>query len=332
MEESATRSEPEPPARDEATIAELLAEGRRPLHSFEFFPPKDAEAEAALWSAIEALRPLRPDFVSVTYGASGSSRRETLGATRTLQSDSGLRTMGHLTCASQSRAELVAMIRSYAECGVRHILAVRGDMPGGPTQPWRAHPDGLANATELVELIKEVAPAMTIGVAAFPDVHPQARDADLDVRLLADKQAAGASFAITQMFFDASRYFELVERARSIGCDLPIIAGVQPVTRLTQLTRFAEFSGADLPADLVARLESVPESRVREVGSRAATQLCAELLAGGAPGLHFFTLNRSSATREIWSMLARRRAEWAGRGEWADWDGPALTPGRSATR
>lgn len=296
-----------PGASGELSIADLLTQAARPLFSFEFFPPKDAEGDQMLRDAVDQLQALHPDFVSVTYGANGSSRDKTLSATERIQREAGLRTMGHLTCASQSRDELVRVIADYQRVGISHILAIRGDMPGGPTQPWQRHPEGLANATELVELVSDVAPDMCIGVGAFPDVHPASGDADLDAKLLVAKAEAGASFAITQMFFSARRYVELVDRVRSHGCDLPIIPGIQPVTRLGQIARFAEFSGAALPAELVARLEAAAPDRVRSVGSEAATELCLELLAGGAPGLHFFTQNRSTATREILAMILEHR-------------------------
>lgn len=286
------------------SIPDILAEAGRPLYSFEFFPPASAEAGEQLWAAIEHLRPLGPDFVSVTYGANGSSRDRTINLTRRIVAETPLRTMAHLTCVGQATADLRQTIQAYATAGVRHVLAIRGDMPGGPTAPWEPHPAGLPNAAELVRLVKEVDPSMSVGVAAFPDLHPQTRDAELDARLLVAKAEAGAGFAITQMFFTADRYFELVDRVRGLGCDLPIIPGIQPVTSLGQIERFAEFSGADLPADLVAALRAAPTPQdLRRVGSAAAAELSQELLTGGAPGLHFFTLNRSVATREIFAML-----------------------------
>ena len=289
------------------SIPDVLTRSRRPLFSFEFFPPATAEAEERLWASIGHLEGLHPDFVSVTYGANGSSRDRTINITRRIVAETGLRTMAHLTCVAQTRAELTATIESYAEAGVRHILAIRGDMPGGPTVAWQPHPEGLHNATDLVRLIKEVDPTMNVGVAAFPDIHPQAKDADLDIQILIDKAEAGASFAITQMFFDAGRYVALVERARRRGCDLPIIPGIQPVTALGQIERFAELSGADLPAALVAKLRLAKSpDELRAIGSSEAASLCIQLLDAGAPGLHFFTLNRSVATREIFAMLLER--------------------------
>ena len=289
------------------TIAELLtraADEGRPLTSFELFPPKDETQHRQLWQAIRELEALGPDFVSMTYGASGSTRDRTIVATEAIAQHTTLRAMAHLTCASQSRDELRRVIGSYAAAGIRHVLAIRGDMPGGPTVPWVRHPEGLANATELVALIKELSD-FCIGVAAFPDLHPERHDADLDARLLVEKHHAGASFAITQLFFTASRYVELVDRVRSLGSDLPIIPGIMPVTRISQIQRFAELSGADLPRPVVDRLTAVAgdDAAVREVGIQLATELCEDLLDYGVPGLHFITMNRSPATRDIYGRL-----------------------------
>lgn len=287
-----------------AKIDELLAAATRPLFSFEFFPPANAEAETTLWRAVRELESLSPDFISVTYGASGSTRDRTINATRKISQETILRTMGHLTCVSQSVQDVRRVVGAYADAGVRHILAVRGDPPGGPTAPWVSHPQGLDNATEMVRLVASLG-NFCIGVAAFPDLHPEHRDADLDARVLVDKAEAGASFAITQLFFEPHRYFELVERVRALGCDLPIIPGIMPVTNIRQIERFAELSGAELPAPLVAHLRDHaddPDS-VRAIGIDVATQLCEALLDGGAPGLHFFTQNRSRATRAIYANL-----------------------------
>lgn len=286
------------------TIAELLATADRPLSSFEFFPPKSEDESERLWRTIHHLTPLEPDFVSVTYGANGSNRDRTIHLTRRLAHDSDFRTMGHLTCASQSTDELVSTIESYRDSGMKHVLAVRGDMPGGPTETFVPHPRGLANATELVRLVKEVGD-FCVGVAAFPDAHPQAKDPALDARLLVAKAEAGAEFAVTQLFFDADAYFRLVDRVRALGCDLPIIPGIMPITLYSQVRRFAEFSGAALPAAVVARLDEVADdpAAVREVGTSIGVDLARRLLAGGAPGLHFFTQNRSAATRSILTRL-----------------------------
>ncbi len=286
------------------TIAELLASRTRPLYSFEFFPPRDVTAERQLWRAVRELESLRPDFISVTYGASGSTRERTIRATEAIAQNTTLRTMAHLTCVSQSVDQLRHVIGSYAAAGLRHVLAIRGDPPGGPTAAWQAHPEGLANATALVALVRELGD-FCVGVAAFPDVHPEGKDEILDARILVDKANAGASFAITQLFFTASSYGGLVRRVRALGCDIPIIPGIMPVTSLKQIQRFAELSGADLPAAVTDRLHEVADSgdEVRRVGIEIGTEMAQDLLAAGAPGLHFFTQNRSTATREIYARL-----------------------------
>ncbi|MDO4411620.1 methylenetetrahydrofolate reductase [NAD(P)H] [Cutibacterium sp.] len=295
------------------TIADLLASGNRPLHSFEFMPPRSEDDVYRLWSATDALVPMAPDFISVTYGANGSRRDRTLRCTQHMVS-TGLRTVGHLTCVDQSVSDLEKMVADYAESGVDHILAIRGDMPGGAGQPWVAHPEGLSNATELVKLIKRVHPEACVGVGAFPDGHPEAADIDLDARILVDKAEAGASFAITQLFFLPSHYQRLVDKVRSMGCDIPIIPGIMPITSYGQIHRFAELSGTDVPAELVARIDAVKDDKaaVRRIGLEAAAVLCCELLDDGAPGLHYYTLNRSRATIELRTMLAQRRPKLVG--------------------
>jgi methylenetetrahydrofolate reductase (NADPH) len=293
--------------RPDETIAQLLARTDRPTISAEFFPPRDDEGQAVLHRSIEQLEPLHPDFVSVTYGANGSSRERTLDAVRDILASTRLRVMGHLTCTGQSVDELKAVIDGYGEMGVRHILAVRGDMPGGPLVPWQRHPQGLSNATELVELIKSRG-EFCVGVGAFPDVH-QGSTAENDVRVLCDKQAAGAEFAITQLFFRPANYRLLVERLRAAGCRMPVIAGMMPVTTIRQVDKFAELSGAPLPEEMVARLQSVADDpeQVRLTGAQICAELARELLADGAPGIQFFTQNRSAATRRILAMLEEGR-------------------------
>jgi methylenetetrahydrofolate reductase (NADPH) len=293
------------------SIADLLAAGNRPLFSFEFFPPKDEIQQRQLWQAVRELESLGPDFVSVTYGANGSTRERTIQATEAIALHTTLRSMAHLTCASQSRDQLRRVIGSYAAAGIHHVLAIRGDMPGGPRDPWVPHPEGLKNATELVALVRELGD-FCIGVAAFPDGHPERHDFDLDAQVLAAKAQAGASFAITQLFFTADDYFALVDRVRALGCDIPIIPGIMPITNVRQVTRFAELSGAALPRSVTDRINEVADDndQVRRVGIQIGTELSEELLARGAPGLHFYTMNRSRATREIYASLhqVRRRA------------------------
>jgi len=285
-------------------ISDLLRDSSRPLFSFEFFPPKDDAAEDHLQRTLANLAGLNPDFVSVTYGANGSQRDRTVDLTTRLSSQTHVRVMGHLTCVNQSTSDLESVIDDYARGGVEHIFAIRGDMPGGPTRPWVRHPDGLANATQLVELIRAQGD-FCVGVAAFPDPHPAQRDPDLDARILKEKWEAGASFAITQLFFTAQSYVDLVDRVRSIGCEIPIIPGIMPITMVSQVVTFAQMSGAEIPESVKSRLDEVGADpvAVREVGTRIGAELAQELLDRGAPGLHFFTQNRSVATLKIWRSL-----------------------------
>ncbi len=290
----------------DATIADLLRDGSAPSFSFEFFPPKNDAGHAQLQLAIERLKPLRPDFVSVTYGANGSSRDRTQAAVRDIVATTDVGVMGHLTCTGQTVDELKEAIDAYGEIGIRHILAVRGDMPGGPSTPWEPVEGGLKNATELVELVRSRGD-FCVGVGAFPDVHPSG-SAELDAQLLVDKYNAGASFAITQLFFTPRRYFEMVDRVRSRGCPIPVVAGLMPVTNIRQIDKFAELSGCSLPEAVVTRLQGVADDAeaVRAVGVEIGVELGGELLDGGVPGIHFFTQNHSRATTDILTRLLAR--------------------------
>ena len=286
------------------TIRELLASGDRSF-SFEFFPPKTPEAEEVLWRSIREIEQLRPTFVSITYGAGGTTRDGTIRVTERVAQDTSLTPLGHLTCVSHSRDELRSVIGAYAGAGVRNMLALRGDPPGGPNQPWVAHPEGLNHAVELVELIRSLGD-FSVGVAAFPDKHPEATSLEADAQVLAAKAQAGADYAITQMFFGADDYFRLVDRSAALGCDMPVLPGIMPVTNIKQIQRMAELTGMALPEAVTSRLLAVEDdpAAVREVGIEIATELCERLLAGGAPGIHFIPLNRSTATRQVFRNLS----------------------------
>ncbi len=285
------------------SLRELLAEGERSF-SFEFFPPKDDAGEQALWSAIEALEPYHPTFVSVTYGAGGGTRDKTIGITGRIARDTSLTPVAHLTCVGHTRAELERILDAYAAQGVQHVMLLRGDPSDGPRAEWTPTEGGLTYAVELVELARSRGD-FRIGVAAFPEGHPGASSRDADADVLVAKADAGAAFAVTQMFFRASDYFDHVERVRARGADLPILPGIMPILNLGQVNRMAELSGHPLPDEVIERISVVSDdpAAVRAEGIAMAVELCEALLAAGAPGLHFYTLNRSKATREIFDAL-----------------------------
>jgi len=287
-------------------VRDLLRQGT-PAFSFEFFPPKTDEGETLLWRAIRELEPLRPTYVSVTCRASGSTHERTLRTVERIARETSITPVAHLTCSGVSRDQLRSTIRRLGDAGIRNVLALRGDPTGGLDAKWIAHDDGLHHAAELVRLLREEGD-FSIGVAAFPETHPESPNRDTDVRFFVEKVRAGADFAVTQFFFRPADYFTLVARTRAAGCDVPIIPGVMPVTNLSSIERMAALSGADFPADLADRLRSVGDDpdKVRAVGVEVASQLCRDLLDGGAPGIHFYTLNRSTATREIYEQLGLR--------------------------
>ncbi len=283
-------------------IAEIL-EQRRPVFSFEFFPPKTDEGRRTLAGSLEVLRDDSPDFVSMTYGAGGTTRNRTVELTRWIKQDLGIEAMAHLSCVGEPGERLVELLSEIDAAGVDNVLALRGDPPRGETK-WRPHPGGLHYSVELIRLIRERFD-FSVGAACFPEIHPDAPDRQSDLRYALEKQEAGVGFLITQLFFDNELYFEFVEEARAAGVTVAIVPWIMPITNYGQIKRFTEMCGASIPDELERELNGRaddPEA-VAELGVAYATLQCSDLLARGAPGIHFYTLNRSPATRAILAAL-----------------------------
>jgi methylenetetrahydrofolate reductase (NADPH) len=287
-------------------IDELLRSSDEPVFSFEFFPPKSEQGEVNLETALQELVPLAPAFVSVTYGAGGSTREKTIDIVSRINRDFGLEAMAHLTCVNATVDDLRGTLDQMRDAGIDNVLALRGDPPQGQER-WTKTEGGLEYSLELIELLREHY-GFSIGGAAFPETHIHATSPEEDLQFLKAKVDAGAQFVITQMFFDNRYYFEFVARARAIGIDVPIVPGVMPILSRSGIRRMAELSKARLPDGLQRALEvREDDEAIAEFGVSYATLQCAELLAQGAPGIHFYTMNRSPATRAILSALKLHR-------------------------
>jgi methylenetetrahydrofolate reductase (NADPH) len=283
-------------------IAELL-DHQRPVFSFEFFPPKTDDGQRTLETTLAVLKGDEPDYVSVTYGAGGSTRARTVEITKWIKQDLGIEAMAHLSCVGEPTERLVEILEEVAAAGIENMLALRGDPPRGQAD-WTPHPGGLTYSVELIRLIRDRFD-FSVGAACFPEVHPDAPDRASDLSYAREKVEAGASFLITQLFFDNDLYFDFVEDARAAGIDVPIVPGIMPITNVAQIKTITGMCGASIPAELERELDGRaddPEA-VAELGVAYATLQCSDLLARGAPGIHFYTLNRSPATRAILAAL-----------------------------
>ena len=284
-------------------IDDIIAQRPEPVFSFEFFPPKDEAGVQRLFDALAQLRDLDPAFVSVTWGAGGSTRERTLEIVSRVRADHGLEAMAHFTCVGATTDELHGALRQMRDAGLDNVLALRGDPPRGETSFTRTE-GGLGYASELAALVAQDYDFCIAG-AAYPEVHPEAHGAESDLRHLKEKVDAGVRVLITQLFFDNEAYFAFVARAREIGIDVPIIPGIMPITNVAQIKRFTAMCGARIPADLQEALERRADDAdaVAALGASYAALQCAELLEHGAPGIHFYTLNRSPSTRAILQAL-----------------------------
>jgi methylenetetrahydrofolate reductase (NADPH) len=289
----------------------------RPTISFEFYPPKDEVAMHNLLETLSRLRDLRPSFTSCTYGAGGSTRARTLEVTLKIKQQFGLEAMAHFTCVGQTLKDINNVLQNFAQNGIESVLVLRGDRPAGQPRSERGQPEppeswfpDFKNAVDLIRHIRaRFGDTFSVGCAGYPEKHPEAPDFETDLRHLKEKVDAGADFVITQLYFDNKDFFHFVQRARAIGIIVPIIAGIMPVTNVAQIKKFTTMCGASIPGKMQRELDSIADNpdAVVEYGVNWATAQCRELLAGNVHGLHFYTLNKSKATRQIVENLHRER-------------------------
>jgi methylenetetrahydrofolate reductase (NADPH) len=282
-------------------ISDALAT-QRPFFSFEFFPPRDDEGSRRLFATVSALQPLRPAFVSITYGAGGSTRARTVALAKAIQQETGLTVVAHVTCIGADRAQLRALFDDLARAGIENVLALRGDPPAGA--PFETPPGGFTHANELIAMLRRNY-GFCIGAACYPEKHPAAATIEEDLLHLTSKVDAGADFLVSQLFFDNAHFFEFERRARAAGIGLPMLPGLMPITNFAQIERFVAMCGASIPPKLRAEMESRrdDDKAVEDLGVAYASMQALGLLQNGVPGIHFYTLNRSPATRAIVSSL-----------------------------
>ncbi|MDQ7038631.1 MAG: methylenetetrahydrofolate reductase [NAD(P)H] [Aquificota bacterium] len=285
-------------------IGEILKRGVFSV-SFEFFPPKTEEGERQLFETITDLKKLKPTFVSVTYGAGGSTRDRTRRVVKRIHEDVGLNVMAHLTCIAHGREDLIEILRDYDKMGIDNILALRGDVPRDRPD-FRPPEGGCRYAVELVRLIREnFGDRFSVGVASYPEGHPESPNMEWEIRFFKEKVMAGADFSITQMFFDNSYYYEFVDLCQKSGIEVPVIPGIMPITNFRQIKKFASLCGATIPQSLIEKMEPVEDrpEEVEKIGVEFAIKQCEDLISNGVPGLHFYTLNRSRATLRIYEAI-----------------------------
>jgi methylenetetrahydrofolate reductase (NADPH) len=286
-------------------------EGRRIGVSFEFFPPNSEEMERILWESIGRLAPLAPDFVSVTYGAGGNTRERTHATVKRILAETPLTPAAHLTCVAATRAEIDAIVRNYHDAGVRHIVALRGDSPGGPGTRYTPHPNGYQNAADLVAGIKRLHGDFEVSVSAYPEMHPDSPTVDADIDMLKAKVDAGAARAITQFFFENDLYFRYLDRVRARGIDIPIVPGILPVQNFKTMTGFAERAGASVPAWLAERFHGLDNDAATRklIAAAVAAEQVIDLVDRGVTTFHFYTMNRADLVYAICHLLGLRPVE-----------------------